>query len=246
MDSLVSPLPHVSPLAGLARALIFDMDGTIVDNMGYHSAAWVKFFQVHGKTIDEEEFFRQTAGRQNHEIMREYINADLSDDDAMRLGMEKEQVYRMLYAPHRKTLHGFDALIAQARAKRTALAVGTAAPHDNIVFTLDGLDIRRHFDVVVGAADVKRGKPNPDIFLKAAELCGALPADCIVFEDAPLGVEAARRAGMRVCVLTTTMPEQAFAQFDNVIALAKDFSALSIDALFGDALNSHNPFHHLS
>lgn len=214
------------------RAFIFDMDGTIVDNMAFHSKSWVTFFKRRGKDIDAEEFFRRTAGRQGKEIMRAYLGDDLPDAENLELNLEKESVYRELYEPHRKTVAGFDDLIAQAKLRGVALAVATAAPNANIEFTLDGLDLRRHFDAVVGAADVARGKPNPDVFLLAAERCGAAPENCIVFEDAPLGVEAARRAGMRAVVLTTTLPAAAFAEFDNVIHIASDFSELTIDELF--------------
>ncbi|MDP3672004.1 MAG: HAD family phosphatase [Telluria sp.] len=214
------------------RAFIFDMDGTIVDNMAFHSKSWMTFFKRRGKDIDAEEFFRRTAGRQGKEIMRAYLGEDLPDAENLELNLEKESVYRELYEPHRKTVSGFDDLIAQAKLRGVALAVATAAPNANIEFTLDGLDLRRHFDAVVGAADVARGKPNPDVFLLAAERCGAAPENCIVFEDAPLGVEAARRAGMRAVVLTTTLPAAAFAEFDNVIHIASDFSELTIDELF--------------
>jgi beta-phosphoglucomutase-like phosphatase (HAD superfamily) len=105
------------------------------------------------------------------------------------------------------------------------LAVATAAPTENIDFTLDGLDLRKQFDAIAGAADVARGKPQPDVFLLAAQRSGALPEHSIVFEDAPLGVEAARRAGMRAVVLTTTLPAEAFAEFDNVIAVVRDLRA---------------------
>jgi beta-phosphoglucomutase family hydrolase len=214
------------------RAFVFDMDGTIVDNMAFHTKSWLAFFQRRGHDLDADEFFRATAGRQGKEIMRAYLGDDLHDGDIAVLDEEKESLYRELYAPHRRTVCGFDDLVDQAKLRGVALAVATAAPNANIAFTLDGLDLRRHFDAVVGAADVARGKPNPDVFLKAAERCGVAPQHCIVFEDAPLGVEAARRAGMRAVVLTTTLPAEAFAQFDNVIHIAGDFSALSIDALF--------------
>src|SRR5213076_343061 len=125
-----------------------------------------------------------------------------------------------------------DQLLVQARQDGLALAVATAAPNANIEFILDGLELRGRFDAVAGAADVARGKPHPDVFLLAAERCGAAPEHCIVFEDAPLGVEAARRAGMRCVVLTTTLPAEAFAEFDNVIRIAPDFSALAMDQLF--------------
>jgi beta-phosphoglucomutase family hydrolase len=214
------------------RAFIFDMDGTIVDNMAFHTQSWMTFFQSRGHVLDADAFFLSTAGRQGHEIIRSYLGDGFSDAEHVALMAEKESVYRELYAPHLATVAGFDALVSAARADGVALVVGTAAPNENIVFTLDGLDLRRHFDAVVGAADVQRGKPHPDVFLMAAERAGALPGNCIVFEDAPLGVEAARRAGMRAVVLTTTLPAEAFAQFDNVICVARDFSELSVEALF--------------
>jgi beta-phosphoglucomutase family hydrolase len=214
------------------RALIFDMDGTIVDNMAFHTQSWIAFFERRGRAIDADEFFRTTAGRQGKEIIRSHMGEHLGDDEVAVLNHEKEAVYRELYAPHLKAVAGFEDLIADARAQGISLAVGTAAPPANVEFTLDGLDLRRHFETIVGAADVARGKPHPDVFLEAARRCGAEPANCIVFEDAPLGVEAARRAGMRAVVITTTLPRAAFAEFDNVIAIVDDFSSLAPDTLF--------------
>ncbi len=214
------------------RAFIFDMDGTIVDNMSFHTASWITFFQRRGKDIDADEFFRTTAGRQGKEIIRSHLGEHLHDDEVLALNLEKESVYRELYGPHLKAVDGFDGLLALAKLRSVALAVATAAPNANITFTLDGLDLRKHFHTVVGAADVERGKPHPDVFLLAAERCGVAPEHCIVFEDAPLGVEAARRAGMKAVVLTTTLPAEAFAEFDNVIHVASDFSLLTMDALF--------------
>jgi beta-phosphoglucomutase len=220
-------------MANPRQAFVFDMDGTIVDNMAFHLDSWLAFFARRGLQLDADEFFRATAGRQGGEIMRAYLGEHLSDEEVGLLNHEKESVYRELYAPHRKTVAGFDALLERAEGAGVKLAVATAAPPANIEFTLDGLDLRRHFDAVVGAADVARGKPHPDVFLKAAERCGVAPEHCIVFEDAPLGVEAARRAGMRCVVLTTTLPPSAFTAFDNVIAIVRDFSELKAELLFG-------------
>jgi HAD superfamily hydrolase (TIGR01509 family) len=214
------------------RAFIFDMDGTIVDNMGFHMKSWLEFFARRDMILDADAFFRDTAGRQSHEIMSTYFGKPYTKEESRELDDEKEALYRELYAPHLKTVAGFLELVGKARQQDVALAVATAAPNDNIAFTLDGLDLRKHFQAVVGAADVARGKPNPDVFLLAAERCGVAPGNAIVFEDAPLGVEAARRAGMRAVVLTTTLPAAAFAEFDNVIAVARDFSELDIAALF--------------
>jgi beta-phosphoglucomutase family hydrolase len=213
------------------RAFIFDMDGTIVDNMGFHTRSWLEFFSRRGHAVDEAAFFAATAGRTGHEIIGKYLGEGLGHDAVTALIDEKEVLYRELYAPHLRAVQGFGALVGAAKAAGIRLAVGTAAPPSNVDFTLDGLGLRGHFDTVVGAADVKRGKPEPDVFLLAAERCGADPAHCIVFEDAPLGVEAARRAGMRCIAMTTTLPAEAFSAFDNVIRIARDFSEIDINKL---------------
>jgi beta-phosphoglucomutase len=209
------------------QAFLFDMDGTLVDNMRFHNQAWVTFFGRRGQAIDADAFFVQYTGRHSREILREYLGPNLSDHACALLGEEKDVVYRALHAPHLAPMPGLMALLSQAKGRGMALAVATAAPEVNIRFTLDGLDLRRHFDAVVGAADVARGKPEPDVFLEAARRCGVPPSQCIVFEDAPLGVLAAQRAGMRAAVLTTTLPASAFAQFDNVIAAGPDFNELA-------------------
>jgi beta-phosphoglucomutase family hydrolase len=214
-----------------ARAFIFDMDGTIVDNMAFHTDSWLAFFARRGKTYEADAFFRETAGAQGREILRARLGPDVPDDEIAVLAQEKDALYRDLYGPHRRAIEGFETLVTDSRAQGVKLAVATSAPPLNIVFTLDELDLRRHFDAVVGAADVKQGKPHPDVFLKAAEQLGVDPGECIVFEDAPMGVEAARRAGMRAVVITTTLPAEAFAEFDNVIRVVKDYADLDIGTL---------------
>jgi len=218
-------------MAQAARAFIFDMDGTIVDNMAFHTDSWLEFFARRGKSYEADAFFRETAGAQGREILRARLGADIPDEEIAVLAQEKDALYREMYGPHRRAIEGFEAFVTGARATGVKLAVATSAPPKNIVFTLDELDLRRHFDTVVGAADVKQGKPHPDVFLKAAEQLGMAPAECIVFEDAPMGVEAARRAGMRAVVITTTLPAEAFGEFDNVIRVVGDYADLDIDSL---------------
>ena len=212
-------------------AFIFDMDGTIVDNMAFHTKSWLEFFARRGREYEAEAFFRETAGAQGREILRARLGDDVSDEEIAALAAEKDALYREMYGPHRAAVKGFDDFVSAADERGVALAVATSAPPKNIVFTLDELDLRRHFAAVVGAADVKQGKPHPDVFLKAAEKLGANPADCIVFEDAPMGVEAARRAGMRAVVITTTLPADAFAEFDNVLKIVNDYDELSVEDL---------------
>jgi beta-phosphoglucomutase len=212
-------------------AFIFDMDGTIVDNMAFHTDSWLAFFARRGKTYDPDAFFRETAGAQGREILRERLGADIPEDEIAVLAQEKDVLYREMYGPHRSPIQGFEDFVTAARAQGVKLAVATSAPPANIVFTLDELDLRRHFDTVVGAADVARGKPHPDVFLKAAEKLGVDPRDCIVFEDAPMGVEAARRAGMKAVVITTTLPADAFREFDNVVRIVEHYEDLDVASL---------------
>lgn len=220
-------------MSNAARAFIFDMDGTIVDNMAYHTKSWLEFFARRGKTYEADAFFRETAGAQGREILRARLGDDVTDEQIAALALEKDALYREMYGPHRAAIAGLERFVTQADARGIRLAVATSAPPLNIVFTLDELDLRRHFHAVVGAADVKHGKPHPDVFLKAAERLGVDPRDCIVFEDAPMGVEAARRAGMRAVAITTTLPHDAFREYDNVIQVVNDYADLSVDALLG-------------
>lgn len=206
------------------HGLIFDMDGTIVDNMRYHDDAWEAWHEAYGLPFDRAGFFARTAGRTNPEILGELF-PDLPAEEIIRRGEEKEATYRRLYAPHVRPMTGLEALLDAADAGGVVMAVGTAAPPDNIAVVLDTLGLRPRFRTIVSPSQGFRGKPHPDMFLAAAERMGIAPETCIVFEDAPLGVEAARRAGMRAVAVETMLGAEAFAAFDNVVATLRDFTA---------------------
>jgi beta-phosphoglucomutase len=214
------------------RALIFDMDGTIVDNMRYHDDAWEVWHRRHALPFDRPGFFRRTAGRTNPEIIAELFPA-LSPDEVVARGLEKEQLYVELYRPHVAATAGLLDLMARAEAAGVPMAVGTAAPNENIAVVLDTLGIRDRFATIVSPSQGFRGKPHPDMFLAAAERMGVDPAEVVVFEDAPLGVEAARRAGMRAVAMLTMLKAEDFAAYDNVIASVPDFTGLDARFAFG-------------
>lgn len=210
-------------------ALIFDMDGTMFDNMPWHRAAMIEFFRRLGRHVTEEDAF-QASGRRDCDVLREHFGA-LSDAECARMEDEWVQVYRELYMPHRRLVDGLEEFVGRAAEDGIPCAVATSASAESMRLTLDGFEVCRHFSVYVSAADVKRGKPAPDIFLLAAALCGTAPEHCIVFEDSPAGMQAARDAGMRAVALTTTFPPAFFNTFDNVIATVSDFRALDIGLL---------------
>ena len=210
-------------------ALIFDIDGTIIDSMPYHAKSWPMLFARHG-IEDRMDVISSSAGRTGPELMRAIV-ADLTDERALELADEKEVIYREIFGPVFREIPGFKRFAREAKAAQLKLALGTAGNPANIAFAIDGLEMHHFFDAAVGAADVRRGKPEPDIFLEAARRLGVPPEQCVVFEDAPLGIEAAFRAGMRVVALTTTHPEYDFAAHPHVIHACSDFRELTIGDL---------------
>ena len=213
-------------------ALIFDMDGTIVDNMRVHNEAWAVWHEKNGLPFDEATFFARTAGRHNPEIIGALLPHQTEAEWAAH-GEEKEALYREIYAPRVRALDGFDALLQAADARKILTAVGTAAPPGNIAVVLDTLKIRDRFATIVSPSQGYRGKPHPDMFLAAAERMNVRPEHCLVFEDAPLGVQAARNAGMKAVAMLTMLEPKDFAGFDNVIACLKDFTTFDLSLLKG-------------
>ena len=212
------------------QALLFDLDGTLIDSMPHHHDAWVAWHGKRGLAIDGDSFFARTAGRSNPEILADMFPA-ASVAEVQAMADEKEALYREIAAGALQLITGAQDFVARARAAGLRLAVCTAStiPNMQLAFARYGVD--QWVETVVSPADGLRGKPHPDIFLEAARRLGVAAADCLVFEDAPLGIEAARRGGMRAVALTTTLPAQAFAGYDNIVAIANDFSGLDLAAL---------------
>jgi len=212
-------------------AFLFDMDGTIADTMPFHLQAWMELLPELGVRMAPEEFLRKTSGKMNHQILREVLGIPVSDEDLEVFDARKESLFRTLCRPSLRPIGGLMGFLTDARQQGIRMAVATAAGKANREFTLDGLGITAYFDAVVGAEDVRSGKPNPEIFLRAAERVGAAPSACVVFEDALSGVEAAARAGMKAVALTTSLPAGEFAGHPAVIRIADDYTSLRPQAL---------------
>lgn len=191
-----------------ARAVVLDMDGTMVDNVAYHTRAWLELARSLGTSHEAELFEREMAGRKNEEILPVVLGRPLSDEEIAKLAREKEERYRALYAPHVAPLAGLDTFLARLRDAGVKCAVASSAPAENRAFVLDSLGLRGAFACIVGAEDVARGKPHPDIFLAAARGLDVPAESCVVFEDASNGIRAARAAGMRAAGVTTTHPAE--------------------------------------
>lgn len=205
------------------RAFIFDMDGTMVDNMAWHCKAWVEFFRDQGVEVAEEEFMR-LAGKTTKELIATFIGRPVTDEECREYAAQKEFLYRYMYRPHLKPVPGLRQFMRDARAKGIKIAVATAADPKNIEFTLSNLKVKELIDAVAGAAEVQHGKPEPDIFLLAASKLRVAPSDCIVFEDAEMGLEAARRAGMRAAAVATGHSMEQLQAMSGSIWVIRDFN----------------------
>jgi len=182
-------------------ALIFDLDGVIVDSMPMHTEAWRTYLERLGITRDDIE--NRMHGRRNDEIVRALIGAHLPPDEVFRHGAEKERLFREMMKPEleRRVVPGIREFLSQTNGAPRAVA--SNAEPANVDFVLDGAGLRQYFPVVVDGHQVKRPKPWPDLYLRAAELVQTAPENCIIFEDSPAGIAAARAAGSRVAGIAT-------------------------------------------
>lgn len=220
------------------RALIFDMDGTMIDSMPTHKSAWMTFARRYGIQMDLPEMMRRTTGRTGTECMGELFGRIMTDAEALPFVHEKEIIYRELYAPIFSEVSGFKAFMDMALRQELAVGIGTAGDAANVAFAFSHLCLDPEPAVVVRGDMGLAGKPEPAIFLEAAKRLGFAPSECVVFEDAPFGIEAARRAGMRAVAITTTHSSAELAG-EHVIASAANYEVLMQNQFFDHFMGVH-------
>lgn len=206
------------------KAVIWDLDGTLINSVDHHWDAWRAVMAEERITLTFEDFVAD-FGKRNDEILRGRIDPQMSDAEVARIALSKEEKYRQsIRAKGLVLLPGAQEWLTRLRAEGWQQALGTSAPRGNIDAVFDVLDIRKFFDAVMSSEQVKAGKPEPDVFLAAAAAINAQPERCIVVEDAPAGTEAARRAGMKsIGVLTTHENLTADWVFKGLDELPSDF-----------------------
>ena len=205
------------------KAFLFDLNGTMIDDMHYHIKAWHGILNELGANISMERMKEECYGK-NDELLERMFPGRFTVAEKQTMSLEKEKQYQQQFKPYLKLLPGLREFLEQAHQQQIKMAIGSAAIMFNIDFVLDNLNIRDHFAALVSADDVAVSKPDPETFLKCAERLQANPADCIVFEDSPKGVESAERAGMKAVVLTTMHEENEFVADDHILLFVKDFT----------------------
>jgi len=214
-------------------ALIFDLNGTMINDMEFHLRAWTEILNTDLRAgLSPEQVRSQMYGKNSELLIRIFGEGRFTVDEMEYWSVEKEKRYQKAYRPHMRLISGLDNLLQTAYEKNIPMAIGSAAIPFNIDFILDQLDIRKYFSAIVSADDVTVSKPHPETFLKAARLLNAEPSACIIFEDAPKGVEAADSAGIPCVILTTMHSRNEFRPSGNIAGFIEDYTDPFIMSLF--------------
>ena len=204
-------------------AVIFDMDGVIVDTNPYHKIALRQFCSTYGYNLSDEELLNRIYGRTNKEWIANLFQRKMTAAELSTYGEEKEKIFRELYENDIKPLAGLRDFLEKLALHKIPAAIGTSAPRSNVDFVLRKTNLEKYFTTILDESNVEHGKPNPEIYLKVAAALNFPPQQCIVFEDSLSGVAAALAAGTKVVGVATTHNEEELADTDFVIT---DFQGL--------------------
>ncbi|SMB85824.1 HAD-superfamily hydrolase, subfamily IA, variant 3 [Hymenobacter roseosalivarius DSM 11622] len=205
-------------------ALIFDMDGVLIDNTAYQARAFQLLFREHGLTTNARRLLERLNGMPATNILKTVFRHPVPEKELKQYADQREFLYRVLYWNKRREVAGLTNFLTAARTAGFKIGLGTASPPETIGYIIDHLNLRHLFDTITGKADVERGKPHADTFTTAAKQLGTPPERCVVFEDAVLGEQSAYKAGMRcICLSTSVKPDK----FQNPMKIIKDFTEIA-------------------
>ncbi len=210
-------------------AVIFDMDGTMINNNHYHFLAWQSFYQKNNRTISLDEYKTNISGRTSMHIFEYFFGKPVTREEITPYANEKNQLYRLLYAPHIKPVDGLVNLLQHLKDADIPLGVATSGMPANVRFMFDNVPIEHYFSHVVDASQITHSKPDPEIFLKAARSANADPVKCIAFEDSIAGIAAAKAARMKVIGITTMETREVLQQYAD--AVIDDFTGVNLTML---------------
>ena len=213
--------------------VIFDMDGVIMDNSAFHETAWKSFCEKYGIHLTDEELHEFVFGRVAKDTLEFIFRKELTPAEVDHFVEEKEVIYRAIYQSRIKPLRGLPEFLEDLRRNHVPMALATSAPPGNVTFAFSYLPIEKYFQYQLNASHIKKGKPDPEIYLRSIEYIGLPPGNCIVFEDSLSGIKAALGAGAQVIGVATTHKAS---EMNGVARVIKDFG----DITFRDLLSILN------
>jgi beta-phosphoglucomutase len=213
----------------MIQGFIFDMDGTMIDNMMTHHHCWQGILAEYGLVFSLEEVMEKCHGK-NVEIIERLFPNRFTMDEKEAMSFEKERRYRAIFLPKLKLIKGLSTFLKAAHKRQIPLSIGTAASPENVRYVLDNLELHRYFSFIVHSDNVNLGKPHPEVYAKAAEGMKIPLSNCLVFEDSPTGARTAMNAGCPCIIITTTHREEEFKAFPNVVKFISDYSELTVNA----------------
>lgn len=213
-------------------AALWDMDGVLVESAPFHFVAWQKAWAEMGLSVSESDF-RKNFGQRNDTIIRDMLGNDVLPQTIDSIGLKKEMYYRDAVKGHVEALPGAIDLLRSLRADGFRCAIASAAPRANVELILSELGAASLFDALVSYEDVTRGKPDPQVYLVAAQRVSVAPLRCLVLEDAVAGVEGAKAAGMACIAVTSTHPRRSLAKADLIVDSLADVTPATVRALIG-------------
>jgi beta-phosphoglucomutase len=207
-------------------AVIFDMDGTLIDNTPYHYKSWQMLYKKYGKgELSKETYYREISGVPVLETIRRVFGEGHSEDELKALLNEKEAYYRQIYAPYLRPINGLENFLTELKNANVKIAMGTSATQDDIDFIFGHIAIRDDFDIIINSTMVTKPKPDPEVYLKAARRLSIPPEKCVVFEDSLAGIKSGNRARMKVVGITTG---HTAAELQPVNLVIGDYSGLTV------------------
>ncbi len=205
-------------------AVIFDMDGVICHTNPYHSLAFREFFSIRNLAPTDEEFAQHMFGKSNSYILSHFFKRPVTGEELLQMEEEKEGLFRKIYEPHIEPISGIIEFMTDLKENGVELGVATSAPYANLELILGKINIREKLGSIMASEDVKKHKPDPEVYLRSAANLGVSPEQCLVFEDSFSGVSAALNAEMRVVGVLSSHTKEELPPCDLYINDYKDLS----------------------
>lgn len=199
------------------KAVIFDLDGTLLDNNSFHLKSWIEYLKNIGRNISEKEYNKNINGRTNKDVIEYIYDRKMSSEEILKYSLEKEALYRKVYQPFIEPVTGLIEFLEILNKKNIPMAIATSGIQPNIDFMFQHVPIEKYFKIVINSSHITKGKPDPEIYLKVASLLNISPQNCLVFEDAVVGIKSAKDAGMKVIAVATTQTIEELSIADMIV-----------------------------